>query len=166
MRARGNAVKKLGGRAEAPPIDAAASKTLAAPALDDATLTKIFSAKTWQARQGPWLATLEFRGDGTFRQRSKDASEGSTLEVVWERNARGVSRGTLCIFTNVELCLAAHEADGNIVLARTGQTDKSSEPVVEYFGSASGFKDLSTNAVFRPGRRIRWWRFCCPDRRG
>ena len=56
------------------PISAAnsdAAKLAAAPVLDEAALTKTFTAKTWQARQGPWQATLEFRGDGTFRQRSR-----------------------------------------------------------------------------------------------
>ncbi len=148
VKARSNAVRKLGTRAEGPTSDAA-TKALAARALDDAALTKVFSAKTWQARQGPWLATLEFRGDGTFRQRSKDTSEGSTLEVTWD-GIWGVSRGRLCIFTNVELCLAGHQSGGDVVLARTGQTDNPTEPVVEYWGTAAGFKNLSADAVSDP----------------
>lgn len=148
-KARSNALKKLGKRAEGPTLDAAASKALAAPALDDAALIKLFTAKTWQARQGPWLATLEFRGDGTFRQRSKDTSEGSALAVTWD-GIWGVSRGRLCIYTNVVLCLAAHEDGGDIVLGRTGHTDNRSEPVIEYWGAAAAFKNLSADAVSDP----------------
>ena len=148
-KARTNALRRLGKRPEGPTVDAAATKALAAPALDDAALTKLFSAKIWQARQGPWFATLEFRGDGTFRQRSKDTSEGSALEVTWD-GIWGVSRGRLCIYTNVGLCLAAHEAGGDIVLGRAGQTDNRTEPVVEYWGAAAGFKNLSADAVSDP----------------
>jgi len=147
--ARTNALRKLGKRPEGPALDAAARKALAAPALDDAALTRLFSAKTWQARQGPWLATLEFRGDGTFRQRSKDTSQGSTLQITWD-GIWGVSRGRLCIFTNVGLCLTAHEAGGDIVLGRAGQTDNRAEPAIEYWGAAGAFKNLSADAVSDP----------------
>lgn len=150
-KARANALKRLGKPPNGP---TAADKALAAPALDDAALTKLFSANTWQARQGPWLATLEFRGDGTFRQRSKDTSEGSTLDVTLE-GIWGVSRGKVCIFTNVELCLDAHQAGGDIALGRTGQGGNSSEAVptqsvVEYWGAAADFKNLSADAVSDP----------------
>jgi tetratricopeptide (TPR) repeat protein/pimeloyl-ACP methyl ester carboxylesterase len=131
------------------------AKMLAAPALDDAALTKLFSAKTWQARQGPWLTTLEFRADGTFRQHSKDTSQGSTLEVTWD-GAWGVSRGELCIFTNVGLCLAAHVAGGDIVLVRADKAGNRAAQMatgagaVEYVGVAAALRPLAADAVSDP----------------
>ena len=146
-KARANAIARLSRTHK--PVSAAnsdAAKLAAAPVLDEAALTKTFTAKTWQARQGPWQATLEFRGDGTFRQRSKDTSDGSTLEVTWD-GVWGVSRGKLCIYTNVDLYLAAHEAGGQIALVRDDADSKSG--VLEYFGAAN-LKDLSAGAVSDP----------------
>jgi len=147
LKARANAYTHLRKHADAPASSRAAAQALAAPALDDAALTRLFSAKTWQARQGPWLATLEFRGDSTFRQHLKDTSEGSTLEVTQD-GVWGVSQGKLCIDTNVTMCLAAHEAGGDIVLARTDQA--AGGDAVEYFGAAAAFKDFSADAVSDP----------------
>jgi tetratricopeptide (TPR) repeat protein/pimeloyl-ACP methyl ester carboxylesterase len=116
----------------------------AAPALDGAALTNLFTAKTWEAREGPWLATLEFRGDGTFRQHSKDTSTGSTLEVNWD-GVWGISQDKLCIDSNVVLCFTGHQAGGNIVLARTDPA--AGAEVVEYSGAADSLKDLSNDTV-------------------
>jgi tetratricopeptide (TPR) repeat protein/pimeloyl-ACP methyl ester carboxylesterase len=145
-KARDSAVKR-GGSAGENEIAGVAAKALAAPTLDDAALTNLFTAKVWKARQGPWLATLEFRGDGTFRQRSKDTSKSSTLEVTWD-GIWGVSQGKLCIDTNVIMCLAAHQAGGDIVLARTDQS--ADEGAVEYFGPAAALRDFSADAVSDP----------------
>ncbi len=162
-KARSNAVARLSRMHK--PVSATnfdAAKLAAAPVLDEAALTKTFTAKTWQARQGPWQATLEFRAGGTFRQRSKDTSESSTLEVTWD-GVWGVSRGKLCIYTNVDLYLAAHEAGGQIALVRD---DGDSKPgVLEYFGAAN-LKDLSTDAVSDPVAELcPSKKFCCVHQR-
>ena len=139
----------------APPLPADVAGALAAPALDDAELTKLFSAKTWEARQGPWLVTLEFRGDGTFRQHAKDTSPGSTLEVGSD-GAWGISRGELCINTNIGLCLTGHQASGNIALTRAeiigshAAEGLTGGGTLEYFGAAAKLSDLKADAVSDP----------------
>lgn len=136
-------------------VETDAAKAMAAAPLGDAQLIKLFAAKTWQARQGLWLVTLEFRGDGTFRQRAKDASEGSKLEVT-EDGAWGVSRGELCIYTNIGLCLTGHQADGKIALLRSeivgshAAEGLAGAGTLEYFGGADTLKDLSADAVSDP----------------
>jgi tetratricopeptide (TPR) repeat protein len=127
-------------------------KALSAPALGEDALRKQFSAMSWQARQGPWLATLEFRADGTLRQHLRDTSEGSTLEVGWD-GAWGISRGELCIYTNVGVCLSAHTANGDLVLARADKAgnraaqEVSAAGTVEYLGALTAFKPLTANAI-------------------
>jgi len=141
--------------ATAAPLDADAAKAIAAPPLDDAALLKRFAAKTWQARQGIWLTTLEFRGDGTFRQKAKDSSPGSQLEVTQD-GAWGVSRGELCLYTNVGLCLTGHEADGKIALARSEIVgSRAAESLagagsLEYFGAVDALAELKADAVSDP----------------
>jgi tetratricopeptide (TPR) repeat protein/pimeloyl-ACP methyl ester carboxylesterase len=139
----------------APPLPLDIAKTLASPALDDATLTKLFTAKTWEARQGPWFVTLEFRGDGTFRQRANDMSSGSKLEVASD-GAWGISRGELCINTNIGLCLTGHQAGGNIAFARAEVIGSHAAEglmgggTLEYFGALDKIADLKADAVSDP----------------
>jgi len=127
-------------------------KVLSAPALGEDALRRLFSAKRWQARQGPWLVTLEFRGDGSFREHLEDTSEGSGLAVDWE-GIWGVSRGELCIHTNVGLCLSAHLSNDDLVLAlahKAGNRAAQESTVtgtVEFAGSLSAFKPLMTDAL-------------------
>ncbi len=135
-----------------PPADPRIARVLSTPALGDDQLTRLFSAKRWEARQGPWLATLEFRGDGSFREHLRDTSEGSTLQLDWD-GVWGIARGELCIHTNVGLCLAAHESDQDLVLAlahkagnRSAQ-DSTVVGTVEFAGSVSAFKPLLTDAT-------------------
>jgi tetratricopeptide (TPR) repeat protein/pimeloyl-ACP methyl ester carboxylesterase len=141
--------------ATAAPPDADAAKAIAAPALDDAALLKLFSAKTWEARQGPWAVTLEFRGDGTFRQRAKDTSPVSTLEVASD-GAWGISRGELCINTNIGLCLTGHQVGGNIALTRAeiiggrAAAGMAEGGALEYFGASDKLIDLKADAVSDP----------------
>ena len=142
-KARDAAVKR-GGIQPDEPGSGTMAKALAAPALEGAALTNLFTAKIWEAREGPWLATLEFRGDGTFRQHSKDTSIGSALEVTWD-GVWGVSQDKLCIDSNVVLCFAGHQAGGDIVLARTDPA--AGADAVEYFGAANSLKDLSADGV-------------------
>ncbi len=137
------------------PADPVATKLRAVPALDAAALSKLFSAKSWEARQGPWLATLEFRGDGTFRQHASDMSAGSRLQITVD-GAWGISRGELCIYTSSTLCLAGRELDGDIVLTRAeivGSHDaqgRAGAGVVEFSGTVGALKDLSADAVSDP----------------
>jgi len=141
--------------ASGPLVDPDAAKAAAAPALGDAALLKIFSAKTWQARQGIWQVTLEFRRDGTFRQRAKDTSPGSALEVDQD-GAWGASRGELCLYMSIGLCLTAHEADGMIALTRSeivgshAAEGLAGAGTLEYFGAADAFKDLDADATSDP----------------
>jgi pimeloyl-ACP methyl ester carboxylesterase len=65
-----------------------------------------------------------------------------TWDGIW-----GELRGKLCIYTNVGLCLSAHELGGQIALVRSDQTGNRTEPVVEYWGAAGGFRNLSGDAV-------------------
>ncbi len=169
-RARANANTKLGRRPQAaadatmatqleqgnapspviaPVTDPHLEKLLAAPILGDDALKKMVSDHSWQARQGPWLATLEFRADGSFREDLKDTTEGSTLEVhrdgVW-----GVMRDALCLYTNVGLCLAAHALGDDLVLIRAEKganravQEGTALGTVEYVGSLATFKPLAT----------------------
>jgi tetratricopeptide (TPR) repeat protein/pimeloyl-ACP methyl ester carboxylesterase len=121
--------------------DQAANETAAAnaPALDDAALTKLLSGKSWEAKQGLWLATLEFRSDGSFRQRSRDQTEPGKLEVTMD-GAWGISRDQLCLYTNVALCLTGHVAGGTLVLARADTA------ALEYLGLATKLQDLKADA--------------------
>lgn len=141
--------------ATAAPVEPAAAKAIAAPPLGDAALLKLFSAKTWQARQGVWLVRLEFRRDGTYRQQAKDASPGSTLEVTQD-GAWGVSRGELCVYTNIGLCLTGHQADGNIALIRSEIVGSHAAEglagggSLEFFGPADALADLKADAVSDP----------------
>lgn len=168
-RARANANAKLGHSAQSAadaavatqieqggvpsPVSAAATdahlaKLLAAPALGDEALKKLVSNQSWQARQGPWLATLAFRADGTLREDLKDTTEGSRLEAhrdgVW-----GVARGGLCLYTNVGLCMAAHAAGSELVLVRAEKgtnravQEGSALGTVEYVGAITTFKPLA-----------------------
>jgi tetratricopeptide (TPR) repeat protein len=141
--------------AAAAPVEPDAAKAIAAPALDDAGLTKLFSAKVWETRQGLWLVTVEFRGDGTFRQHARDGSPGSKLEVDGN-GAWGVSRGELCIYTNIGLCLIGHEADGKIALTRSEIVGSHAAEglagggSLEYFGAVDKLADLKADAVSDP----------------
>lgn len=167
-RARANADTKLGRGAQAaadasvaaqlergdtPPVSAPVTdphlaKVLAAPPLRDDALSKMLSDHSWQARQGPWLATLEFRADGTFREDLKDTGEGSTLaahrEGVW-----GVMRESVCLYTNVGLCMAAHALGTDLVLVRAEKganravQEGTALGTVEYVGSLTTFKPLA-----------------------
>lgn len=138
--------------ASAPPVDVHIERVLSAPVLREDELKALFSGRSWQAHQGPWLATLEFREDGTFREHLKDSTEGSTLEVSWD-GTWGAVRDELCIYTNVALCLAAHAAEGDLVLARASEggyraTQESIAPgTIEYFGAVAALKPL----VLHPG---------------
>jgi hypothetical protein len=114
------------------------SQAAAAPALDDAALTALFSAKTWEARQGPWLATLEFGRDGSFRQRSNYQTPGSKLEVTMD-GAWGVAKGELCIYTSVALCLNGHVAGDTVSLARAD------DGTLEYSGQVSKLQNESVD---------------------
>jgi tetratricopeptide (TPR) repeat protein len=168
-RARANASTKLGRSAQAaadaatalaleqgngpapvdPPVsDPHLARLLAAPILGDDVLRKMLSGHSWQARQGPWLATLEFRADGSLREDLKDTTEGSRLEAhrdgVW-----GVMRDAVCLYTNVGLCMAAHASDSDLVLVRAEKganravAEGSALGTVEYLGSLTSFKPLA-----------------------
>jgi tetratricopeptide (TPR) repeat protein len=166
-RARANANTKLGRSAQAaadatmaarleqggapspvsaPVADPHLAKLLAAPTLGDDALKKMVSNHSWQARQGPWLATLQFRADGTLGEDLKDATEGSTLQAhrdgVW-----GVMRDEVCLYTNVGLCMAAHALGPDLVLVRA---DKDANRAVQE-GSASGTVEyVGILATFQP----------------
>jgi len=135
--------------------DAQIQKALSAPALGEEDLQKTFAGRLWQAREGPWLATLEFRADGTLRERLRDGTEGSKLEVDWD-GAWGVRRDELCLYTNVGLCLAAHATDGNLVLtlAEKGGTRAAQGPsaagTVEFTGTLASLEPLTTDAGSAP----------------
>ena len=110
--------------------------------LDDAALTKLFSGKTWQAKQGLWQDTIEFRGDGSLRQHAKDATRGGKLAVTLD-GAWAVSRGRLCLYTNGTLCLTGHVAGDTISLVRADGT-------LEFSGSAAKLASLSADNVTAP----------------
>lgn len=140
--------------APVPPADSHIEGLLSAPALGEAELKKMFTDRTWQARQGPWLATLEFRGDGAFHEHLKDSSAGSTLEVSWD-GVWGATRDALCIYTNVGLCLAAHAANGELVLVRAEKGGSRAAQqgtaigTVEYVGAVASLAPLSSEAISR-----------------
>jgi tetratricopeptide (TPR) repeat protein/pimeloyl-ACP methyl ester carboxylesterase len=129
--------------ASAPAGAGGADKAAAAATLDGAALTALFSGKTWQARQGIWQADLEFRADGSFRQRSKDQTEGSTLAVKAD-GAWGIADDELCIFTGVALCLRGHVEGGTVSLTR------SEDGVLEYSGEAARLKDSGADMASSP----------------
>src|SRR6202035_1042709 len=58
----------------------------------------------------------------------------------------------LCIYTNVGLCLAAHAAEGDLLLARvhSGGSRAAQEPIaagtVEYVGALTALKSLTSDA--------------------
>jgi tetratricopeptide (TPR) repeat protein/pimeloyl-ACP methyl ester carboxylesterase len=131
-----------------PPLtDPQLEKLLGAPTLGDDALKKMLSGHGWRARQGPWLATLEFRADGSLREDLKDTSEGSKLEAhrdgVW-----GVMRDAVCLYTNVGLCMAAHALGPDLVLVRAEKgasravQEGTALGTVEYLGSLASFKPL------------------------
>jgi tetratricopeptide (TPR) repeat protein/pimeloyl-ACP methyl ester carboxylesterase len=168
-RARANANTKLGRSAQAsadaaaalrleqgngsapmsPPVtDPHLGKLLAAPALGDDALKKMLSGHSWQARQGPWLVTLEFRADTSLREDFRDTTEGSRLETHLE-GVWGVMRDELCLYTNVGLCLAAHASESDMVLVRAEKganravQEGTALGTVEYLGSLTSFKPLA-----------------------
>jgi tetratricopeptide (TPR) repeat protein/pimeloyl-ACP methyl ester carboxylesterase len=138
----------------APVGDARLQKLLAAPTLSNDLLKKTLSNHSWQARQGPWLATLEFRTDGTLKEDLKDTSEGSKLEVHWD-GVWGVRRDEVCLYTNVGLCMAAHALDPDMVLVRAEKSanratqEGTALGTVEYVGSLTSLKPLDA-ANFAP----------------
>ena len=136
------------------PGDAHTEKVLSAPALGEDELERRFSGHSWRARQGPWVATLEFRADGTFREHLEDGTEGSALEVSWDGMWAAV-HDDLCIYTNVGLCLAAHSADGDLVLAlaQKGGSRAAGEPgapTIEYVGALAALQPLTADAGSQP----------------
>jgi tetratricopeptide (TPR) repeat protein len=140
--------------APARPADPHIDSLLTAPALGEAELKKMFTDRAWQARQGPWLATMEFRGDGAFHEHLKDSSAGSTLEVSWD-GVWGATRDALCIYTNVGLCLTAHAANGELVLVRAEKGGSRAAQqgtavgTVEYVGAVGTLAPLSNDASSR-----------------
>ena len=136
------------------PADSHIESLLAAPALSEAEIKKLYSDRAWQARQGPWLATMEFRADGAFHEHLKDSSAGSTLEVSWD-GVWGATRDALCIYTNVGLCLTVHAANGELVLVRAekGGTRAAQQGTavgtVEYVGAAETLAPLTSEASSR-----------------
>lgn len=134
------------------------ARAMAAPALDNQALERLFRAHTWDAHEGLWMVTLELRGDGSYRQRMKDTSSGGKLEVTQD-GAWGISRGQICIYTNVGLCLTAHQAGEDIALVRTSggaedvvaDTDEGAQPgAAEFFGSAANLHPTVADAVSSP----------------
>jgi tetratricopeptide (TPR) repeat protein len=138
----------LAGSMNAPVPDPRLEKLMAAPALGDDALRTLVSDRSWQARQGPWLATLEFRADGTLREVLKDTAEGSKLEVqrdgVW-----GVMRNEVCLYTNVGLCMAAHALGPDLALVRAEKGENRAVQegtalgTVEYVGPLAAMKPLT-----------------------
>ncbi len=141
--------------ASAQVADAHTAKVSSAPALRGDDLRAMFSGRGWQARQGPWLATLEFRDDGSFRERLRDSAAGSTLEVSRD-GAWAATSDELCIYTNIGLCLAAHSADGDLVLThiqRGGSRaalDVIAPGTIEYAGALATLKPLTSDASSAP----------------
>jgi tetratricopeptide (TPR) repeat protein len=137
--------------ASAQVADAHTEKVLSTPQLRGDELQRMLSGRSWQARQGPWLATLEFRDDGSFREHLKDSSAGSRLEVSRD-GAWAATPDELCIYTNVGLCLAAHAADGDLVLThiqRGGSRaalDVIAPGTIEYAGSLATLQPLTSDA--------------------
>jgi pimeloyl-ACP methyl ester carboxylesterase len=102
--------------------------------------------------------TLELRGDGSYRQHMKDTSSDGKLEVTQD-GAWGISRGQICIYTNVGLCLVAHESGDDLALVRTsgaaddegGEADEGAETgVAEFFGSAETLRPTDADVVSSP----------------
>lgn len=116
------------------------ARSVGGSGLNDAALTALFTGKEWEARQGLWQADLEFRRDGSFRQRSQDSS--SKLAITTD-GAWAVSQSRLCIYTNVSLCLIAKRAGENLSLARTDGT-------LEYLGKTSKFRTVSADNSTAP----------------
>ncbi len=137
-----------------PATDAHTQQVLGAPALGEAALRKMFSDRSWQARQGPWLVTLEFRADGSFREHLKDSAEGSSLEVDWD-GAWAATRDQLCLYTNIGLCLLVHASGADLVMARAaeavhgGTQEPGGAGTIEFVGTMSSIKPLTAemNAV-------------------
>ncbi len=117
-----------------------------ASGLDDAAITALFSGKTWNAKQGPWQANIEFRHDGSFRQRSKDETPGSTLAVTTD-GAWGVSRNQLCIYTSLQFCLTVRNSAGAVSLTRNDGT-------LEYAGAASNLQNSSLDNTTSPIKEL------------
>jgi pimeloyl-ACP methyl ester carboxylesterase len=82
-------------------------------------------------------------------------SPGSKLEVASD-GAWGISRGELCINTNIGLCLTGHQAGGNIAFARAEVIGSHAVEgltgggTLEYFGALDKIADLKADAVSDP----------------
>jgi len=113
-----------------------------AKGLTDAALTALVSGKQWQAKQGLWIVNLEFRRDGTFRQRSRDETQGNKLQVTTD-GAWTASQNRLCIYTNVQICLSGHIASGTVTLTRPDGT-------VEYTGPDAKFQNINLDNASAP----------------
>ncbi len=141
-----------------PPAPPEVARAIVAPALDNAALERLFRAHTWEAREGLWMVTLELRADGSYRQHMKDASPDGKLEVTQD-GAWGISRGQICIYTNVGLCLVAHQSGHDLALVRTsgdaeheaGDAGQGAEAgVAEFFGSAVTLHPTDADVVSSP----------------
>jgi tetratricopeptide (TPR) repeat protein len=135
------------GESEADPAEAQEEAEAVAPAsdpaaLDDAALAALFTGKKWQAKQGLWSVDMEFRRDGTFRQRARDDTQGGNVQVTTD-GAWFAAQGKLCLYTNSVLCVSAHKANGNITLARADGT-------LEYVGPEAKLQSVSLDNSTAP----------------
>jgi tetratricopeptide (TPR) repeat protein len=139
--ARGRAYVRLG---KSDP--GAAAAPAAGPALDQAALVDLVGGKTWQAVSGPWKARLEFRADGSFRERLTDPAEAGGLDLSMD-GAWSAVDGQLCLYTNRRLCMTAHRTAGEVVLAgERGET--------EYSGRAAAFAPTTADNASDPIREF------------
>ena len=137
----------------APPLPPEVAKALAAPALDDVALTKLFSAKTWEARQGLGCHARISRRRHVSAARER-ISPGSRSKCV--RRRLGSFARRIVPHTNVGLCLTGHETDGNIALTRAEIVGSHAarkarrRRIARIFGAADKFADLEADAVSDP----------------
>jgi tetratricopeptide (TPR) repeat protein len=161
---------------------APSATTTEAGMLDGAALTALVSGKKWRTQQGLWSVDLEFRRDHTFRQHSRDDTQGGKLQLTAD-GAWFVGRDQLCLYTNFNLCLGARRANGVVTFTRGDGTieftgleakfqaislDNSSAPIAEYPldeqfhaappGAAKGPKTLLYNLerVAEPPKTDKW----------
>jgi len=131
--ARARAYDRLGQRDPGSPAAVAPG-----PAMNQSALTALFNGKVWRATGGPWKATLEFRADGSFKERLVDPAEAGGLEVRMD-GAWSAVGDQLCLYLNRRLCMTAHRANGELTLVRA-------DNVMEFTGADALTPTTADNA--------------------
>ncbi len=126
-----------GGKAE----KADAPQASGAP-MTGTALHGLISGRTWRATSGLWAVDIEFRADGSLRERLSDQTGGGRFKVTSD-GAWAVLRGQVCLYTNRRVCMFARQKGANLTLSRNDGT-------VEFTGAVSALKPLAADNASSP----------------